>query len=204
VALKPGLLILAGGGAIVAIAGVKGWSTGKTIRDILSGHDPSANPTLADQITGSDNDSTGDDGGSAATGTGSVSVSGIANQAIARTLLLAQHPSWTVGQQWNDLVSLWTRESGWSSTAWNPSGAYGVAQALGHGAAYAEVGPRSDGSTTPGVNAAYGGYGMSAASLRAANAGHALPQIQWGIYYIEHVYGSPSAAWAHEVADSWY
>jgi hypothetical protein len=29
-------------------------------------------------------------------------------------------------------------------------------------------------------------------------------QIQWGLDYIANRYGSPSAAWAHEIANNWY
>jgi hypothetical protein len=204
-ALKPGLLILTGGAAIVAVAGVKGWKIGGAVRDVIVGRNPARNPQLTDQILGSNPDDAGGESvNTPVTGGGSVSVNARANQALARSLAAVQHPSWITGQQWSDWVALWTKESGWSSTAWNPSGAYGVAQALGHGGMYAEVGPRSVGADTPGLNTAYGGYGLSAASARTANAGHALPQIQWGILYIEHVYGSPAAAWAHEVSNNWY
>jgi len=48
--LKPAYLLLAGAGAIVAVAGVKGWGISSTLRDIISGQNPSANPTLASQI----------------------------------------------------------------------------------------------------------------------------------------------------------
>jgi len=201
--LKPGLLILAGGGALVAVAGLKGWSLGATARDIINGQNPAKNPTLANPIAGGESTGPGPLP-PIATGSGKVSISARANQAIARTLAAVQHPSWIIGQNWTDWVALWTRESDWSSTAFNVSGAYGVAQALGHGSMYAEVGPRSVGSSTPGMNASYGGYGLSPASARAANAGHALPQIQWGIGYIASVYGSPSAAWAHETSAGWY
>jgi hypothetical protein len=104
------------------------------------------------------------------------------------------------------LISLWNRESGWSPTAFNPSGAYGVAQALGHArAGECATGPRSVNATTPGVNCAYGSqYGLSPEEARAANAGHWLPQVRWGLGYIRDRYGSPSAAWAHEQAANWY
>ena len=112
---------------------------------------------------------------------------------------------WAVGQEWDDLVALWNRESGWYNTAFNASGAYGVAQALGHGTAEtAETGPRSVGSDSPGVNASYGGYGLSTAQAQAANAGHASPQIIWGLNYIKATYGNPIAAWAHEESAGWY
>jgi cell wall-associated NlpC family hydrolase len=50
--LKPSYLMLTGAGAIVAVAGVKGWGVGATLRDIISGKSPAKNPVLANTITG--------------------------------------------------------------------------------------------------------------------------------------------------------
>jgi len=102
------------------------------------------------------------------------------------------------------LILLWNQESGWQTCAYNVSGAYGIAQALGHGSGAAAVGPRCDGASTPGLNASYGGYGQSVKDSQLANAGHALQQIEWGLNYIKQVYGSPSKAWAHEQQFGWY
>jgi hypothetical protein len=88
---------------------------------------------------------------------------------------------WT-GQQWDCLNWLWTQESGWSNTAENPkSGAYGIAQALGHGPTNQyPAGPANPPQSDP----------------RA--------QITWGLGYIKDTYGSPCGAWAHEEAQNWY
>jgi hypothetical protein len=75
------------------------------------------------------------------------------------------------------LDPLWARESGWSVTAENPSGAYGIPQAL-PGDKMASAGP--DWQTS------------------------AATQIEWGLRYIRGIYGSPCAAWAHEQATGWY
>ncbi len=75
------------------------------------------------------------------------------------------------------LDPLWARESGWSVTAENPSGAYGIPQAL-PAAKMASAGP--DWQTS------------------------AATQIKWGLGYIKGTYGSPCAAWAHEQATGWY
>jgi len=107
-------------------------------------------------------------------------------------------------QELPPLILLWNRESGWRNCAFNPSGAYGVAQALGHGAGACAVGPRCDGASTPGLNCAYGGYGQAQADSRSANAGNVLKQIEWGLNYIRSTYGTPSEAWAHEQAYGWY
>jgi hypothetical protein len=75
------------------------------------------------------------------------------------------------------LDPLWQHESGWSTTAANPSGAYGIPQAL-PGSKMATAG--SDWQTNPAT------------------------QISWGLSYIKGRYGSPSAAWSFWQAHSWY
>lgn len=95
---------------------------------------------------------------------------------------LASGYGWGSGAQWNCLYDLWTRESGWSNTAENSqSGAYGIAQALGHGPTNQyPAGPANPPQSDPGT------------------------QIRWGLSYIDGRYGLPCGAWAHEEADSWY
>ena len=83
---------------------------------------------------------------------------------------------WSSGQ-FACLDPLWAEESGWNVTAENPSGAYGIPQAL-PGAKMASAGP--DWQTS------------------------AATQIKWGLGYIKDIYGSPCAAWAHEQATGWY
>jgi hypothetical protein len=79
--------------------------------------------------------------------------------------------------QWGCLDDLWQEESGWRYNAENPSGAYGIPQAL-PGSKMASAGP--DWQTDP------------------------TTQIEWGLGYIQSTYGSPCNAWAHEEADGWY
>ncbi len=80
--------------------------------------------------------------------------------------------------QFSCLVSLWNKESHWSTTAGNPvSGAYGIPQAL-PGSKMASAGP--DWQT------------------------NATTQITWGLGYINGRYGSPCGAWAHSEASNWY
>ena len=83
---------------------------------------------------------------------------------------------WSSGQ-FSCLYPLWEHESGWSVTAANPDGAYGIPQAL-PGAKMASAGP--DWQT------------------------NAATQIRWGLEYIQGMYGSPCAAWGHEQATGWY
>lgn len=134
----------------------------------------------------------------AATGIAPVATgTALANQTIGKLVTAAY--GWAPSQspaQWNDLVLLWTQESSWDNNAANPgTGAYGIAQALGHG----------KGSATQGsVTNEYGGYGVSDAMAKAANSGDPASQITWGLQYIKQTYGSPSAAWGHEQSANWY
>ena len=76
------------------------------------------------------------------------------------------------------LLPLWIRESGWQWNAANPSGAYGIPQAL-PGSKMAVAGP--DWQTNP------------------------YTQIKWGVVdYIDPTYGNACNAWAHELASGWY
>ncbi len=79
--------------------------------------------------------------------------------------------------QFGCLDDLWTEESGWRYNAENPSGAYGIPQAL-PGSKMASAGP--DWETDP------------------------TTQIKWGLGYIKEEYGTPCGAWAHEEAYGWY
>jgi hypothetical protein len=80
-------------------------------------------------------------------------------------------------RQMQSLINLWNRESGWSTTAANASGAYGIPQAL-PGSKMSSAGP----------NWQY----------------NAHTQIRWGLRYIDSCYGSPNNAWAHSQATGWY
>ena len=81
---------------------------------------------------------------------------------------------------WSDydfecLVRLWNRESGWNPNACNrSSGAYGIPQ--NNNASKYESWYRND----------------------------AYAQIDWGINYISGRYGSPSNAWSHSQSTGWY
>lgn len=96
------------------------------------------------------------------------------NQGIAAGML--GRYGWGAGEM-RSLVKLWNRESNWRTSAYNPSGAYGIPQAL--------------------------------PAERMESVGHdwrtsATTQITWGLRYIADRYGSPSAAWGHEISEGWY
>ncbi len=94
-------------------------------------------------------------------------------RSIARSMLAAR--GWS--GQFSCLDSLWSRESGWRTTASNPSGAYGIPQAL-PGSKMASAG--SDWRTNPAT------------------------QITWGLDYISSSYGSPCAAWSRSQSHGSY
>ena len=76
------------------------------------------------------------------------------------------------------LVKLWNRESGWNPNAHNKSsGAHGIPQSL------------------------------PASKMRSEGADYytnGYTQIRWGLKYIKGRYGSPSKAWQHSQKKGWY
>ena len=75
------------------------------------------------------------------------------------------------------LKDMWDRESGWVYDAENPSGAYGIPQAL-PGSKMASAG--ADWQTNPAT------------------------QIRWGLGYIKAIYGDPCKAWAFWQVNHYY
>jgi resuscitation-promoting factor RpfB len=125
-AIKPGYLLLAGGGAVVLWSGVKGhrWTT--TLRDLVSGQKPTGNELAITTSPSAYGYGTGVAPSASQTGVGGTAAK---NMAIGRVLAAAY--GWATGPEWDALVALWNQESSWSNTARNPSsGAYGIPQAL--------------------------------------------------------------------------
>ncbi|WP_369688387.1 lytic transglycosylase domain-containing protein [Actinomadura macra] len=98
-------------------------------------------------------------------------------QAIAKRLMSGYGSSFRSSGQFGCLVNLWNKESHWNTHAANPSGAYGIPQAL------------------PGSK-------MSSAGPDWQN--NATTQIKWGLGYIKNRYGSPCGAWNHSESVGWY
>lgn len=91
--------------------------------------------------------------------------------------LLVQERGWSE-RQYDCLVPLWKRESGWNPRAHNSSsGAHGIPQAL-PGSKMARFG--DDWRTNP------------------------VTQIRWGLWYIENRYGTPCGAWSFWRRNHWY
>ena len=84
---------------------------------------------------------------------------------------------WSPDSYFGCLDNLWSRESEWRSDAANPSGAYGIPQAL-PGSKMASAG--ADWQTDP------------------------VTQIRWGLSYIQARYGDPCSAWSYWQANGSY
>ncbi|MFF2273905.1 hypothetical protein ACFVTX_16635 [Agromyces sp. NPDC058136] len=97
-------------------------------------------------------------------------------KAVAREMAASKY-GWGAGE-FQCLVNLWQKESGWSYTASNASsGATGIPQSL---------------------------PGSKMASAGADWQTNAATQVAWGLDYIERAYGSPCGAWSHSQSVNWY
>ena len=191
--VKAGYLILTAAGGIVLYSGIKGKQMSSVLRDLVSGHAPGtakaanalSNPANTPNFTG----------GSVTqfiTGNTPSGTTVATYKAYAQTLLI-QH-GWP--GQFSAFNNIEIAEAGWDNQAKNPStGAYGIAQALGHGTA-ATVGSNGENN--------YGNYGTPDAVCKAANNGSGTAQVQWMMNYIAETYGTPNAAWAFHEANGWY
>jgi Transglycosylase SLT domain len=94
---------------------------------------------------------------------------------IARSMMASRY-SWGAGQ-FSCLNSLWNHESGWNPHAANPSGAYGIPQAL------------------PGSKMATAGGDWR---------DNPATQIAWGLSYVKSTYGTPCGAWSAFQSKGWY
>lgn len=109
---------------------------------------------------------------------GSISTSGVSNSSAEAALKSAAAEKGWTGAEWTALFDVEEREAGFNLNATNPSsGAYGMAQFINGAGEYAE----------------YGGNSSTA-------AGQAVAMVN----YIAQRYGTPEAAWAHELAYGWY
>jgi hypothetical protein len=91
-------------------------------------------------------------------------------KAVARQIIGSE-------SQFQCFSSIVERESGWNVHAQNPSGAYGLVQAM------------------PGSK-------MSSAGPDWRNS--AATQVKWGLGYMKSRYGSPCGAWSFWQANNWY
>ena len=190
--VKGTYLALTGIGAIFLWSGLKGKSWSEVLRSLIAGQNPSgvrttsaitpiASPPVSGTSTGS--------GGAAGT-SGSTPSSGSLNSMLNQ---LAQQKGWNAAQVacWHTLIGM--EATGPKSTN-SSSGAFGWAQALGHG-----------GSGTSGCGRnQYGGFGLSDAQAQKANCGSGPEQLLWMANYIKATYGTPCAAVKFHLAHNYY
>jgi hypothetical protein len=190
-AIKAGYLIAAGGGIVLIWSGVKGKSWSTVLRDVVSGQKPTTAFT-AYPITSVAGQSGGSGGGGGVVPQGKPpsTASVAALKVYARTLLIAH--GWP--GQFPALNNIVIAESGWNSKALNPSGAWGVAQALGHGTPATDAGNGHN---------QYGNFSTPNRVCKMANAGNGAAQLIWMCNYIKK-FGSPNAAWAYHLAHGSY
>jgi hypothetical protein len=180
-------LAVAGFGAIFLWSGLTGKSWSSVLRNVISGKNPSqaaaTQQIQALNVQDVGSSSTGTGGGSAVTPSNIPTTPGstAAYKTFAMSLMISH--GWGLGQQWTDFQWVVDMESGWNNNAVNSSsGAYGIAQALGHGTA-----------TTKGtVTNEYGNFGTSDAVCKSANSGNGFSQLIWMCNYIAQAYGNPS------------
>jgi hypothetical protein len=96
-------------------------------------------------------------------------------RSIARSMMSSRY-GWDAGQ-FSCLNSLWNRESGWNVHAANPSGAYGIPQAL---------------------------PGSKMSTMGADWRDNPATQIAWGLSYVKSTYGTPCGAWSAFQSKGWY
>jgi hypothetical protein len=179
-----------GAGIILAYAGIKGISVSAALASVIRGHSPGLLPDV-NPIGGTPAAAPSSANEAAAP----IVAGGASGQQALQNAAAAY--GWGTGAQWQALQAVEMAEAGFNASATNPcSGAFGMAQALGHG---------TSGTACPstGVNQ-YSGYGLSASEAQQANCGDATAQAVWMCQYIAATYGNPVAAWAHEQANHWY
>lgn len=151
------------GGGLLLYSGVKGIPFSTSVRDLLSGKNPSADAPSA---------ATGAGGASIPSASGSGGAKGDPATNRLQAQALAATRGWT-GPQWTALQHLWDGESGFDNTALNPSGAFGIAQAL----------PSSK-------------YPKAGQPVTAGGRADPGTQIRWGLTYIRQRYGNPVNAYS--------
>lgn len=182
--VKATYLAIAGGGIILLWSGIRGKKWSDVLREIIANKPPTS-AANAYAITGTSPGSTTlltqEVNTRKLPAGGTPSANELLGKSIAATF------GWATGSDWQALNYGWgTLESGWNQYATNPSsGAFGIAQALGHGNA----------STRGKYSDMYGpvsGMSLPNSVYVAANNGSAGAQILWGLTYIKITYGRPA------------
>lgn len=188
-------------GGIVLWSGIKGTTISDTFRSLLQGQLPSvvtepitgSAPAPANQATKAETQIGNYSGGPVTANT----ITSIQNLGLAR--MVASTYGWASGQEWAALTEIINSESGGNPNARNPqSGAYGIAQALGHDPTGIYRGSQADEYGPDGT------MSLPASTYQAANSGNATAQLIWMCEYVKERYGDPVKAWSYHVANGAY
>lgn len=193
--VKGTYLAIAGAGGLLIWSGLKGKQWSDVLRQLIAGKKPGA-ATTAYTISGTPSTAFGygaaGEGSGGSLSSGALTAPEVGSYKAFAAALLVKY-GW-VGQ-FGDFNNIVMGESSWNPKIANPSsGAFGIAQALGHGTA----------STRGSITNEYGNYGTSDATCRAANSGNGYAQLIWMCAYIKSAYGSPANAWAYHQAHNAY
>lgn len=183
-----------GAGLILAWSGMENVPIGGVVNAVVQGKAPPKGPAQQ-LVTPAAATAAGGAAGAAAAAINPNPPNGatVAQYQAFAMSLLALH-GWP--GQFTALQGIVNAESSWNPNARNPSGAFGIAQALGHGQGPATAAP--DGTNE------YGNFGTPDAICKLANEGSGDAQLIWMCNYIGEAYGSPDAAWAHHQAAGTY
>lgn len=190
---KPAGYIATGAGILLVYSGITGRGILATLVQLVRGQSPAAAGKT--QLIQSSAGDVGSAAGAAAAAAGAAAGGTGSPRQILESV--AAQRGWT-GAQWTALDAIENQEAGYNPTAKNPqSGAYGMAQSLGHG--------YSGGPAPNGVNE-YGGVegGLNPAESQAASMGNAYWQSVWMCNYIAARYGDPVTAEQFHLAHGYY
>lgn len=186
-------------GLVLAYAGISGMKLSAVLPDVLKGKLPAIKQPVssiasqeASDISGASSDVIPNSGAGTSLNPAPPSSATVAAYKAFATMLCTAH-GWP-GQVGSLFAIVGEEDGSWNPRAQNPSGALGIAQALGHGTA----------ATAGSLGNEYGGYGTSDAVAKAANNGNGNAQIEWMCNYIAQTYGNPAAAQAFHLAHNYY
>ena len=189
-ALSGAALAEIGAGALLIWAGVENASIVAALRSVVTGRPPQPGGG-GEAITPAGGTGAGGAGGYVPQKPPPGAATVAAYQAYAQALLVAH--GWP--GQWGPFSAIVGEEdSSWNPAARNPSGALGIAQALGHGTT----------ATAGTLGNEYGGFGVPDATAKEANSGNGYAQIEWMCAYIAEKYGDPDNAQAYHLANGSY
>lgn len=186
-------------GAVFLYSGLTNKSVLSVIQNVITGKTPETAKASAEASTQTAEASAAPLTSTSGTTSASyITSSDVSGGGSGQTALqqAATAKGWGSGAEWTALEAIENQEAGFNPTATNPtSGAYGMAQSLGHSFA--------GGPAPNGVNE-YGGYGLTASQSEQASMGDPTYQAIWMVNYIASRYGDPIAGEQFHLANNYY